>query len=91
LKVRWTATATQNRKDIRHYIAAENPKAAADMDRLFVRSAAKLATLPRRGRPGALPGTRELMPHKNYRLVYEIDGDTVWMIALIHTARRWPP
>jgi hypothetical protein len=30
------------------------------------------------------------MPHKNDRLVYEIVEDTVWIIALVHTARRWP-
>ncbi len=34
---------------------------------------------------------RELIPHESYRLVYEIDDDAVWMLALIHTARQWPP
>ena len=36
-------------------------------------------------------GTRELVAHESYRLVYEIDGSTVWVLALVHTARRWPP
>lgn len=43
------------------------------------------------GRPGKIPGTRELIPHENYRLVYEVQDDTVWVLALIHTARQWPP
>jgi len=45
------------------------------------------------GRPGELPGTRELFPHKHYRLVYEVDEDedTIWILALIHGARRRPP
>jgi toxin ParE1/3/4 len=34
--------------------------------------------------------TRELNPHENDRLVYEISGETVWMLALVHTARQWP-
>ena len=40
---------------------------------------------------GQVPGTRELNPHRSYRLVYEIAGDTVWILVLIHTARLWPP
>jgi hypothetical protein len=35
----------------------------------------------------------ELIPHENDRPVYEVVGDTVWMLALalVHTSRRWPP
>jgi plasmid stabilization system protein ParE len=40
---------------------------------------------------GRFPSTRELIPHENYRLVYEVQDDTVWVLALIHTARQWPP
>ncbi|WP_156500135.1 type II toxin-antitoxin system RelE/ParE family toxin [Ectothiorhodospira sp. BSL-9] len=34
---------------------------------------------------------RALIPYESYRLVYEIDDETVWVLALVHTARRWPP
>jgi mRNA-degrading endonuclease RelE of RelBE toxin-antitoxin system len=27
----------------------------------------------------------------SYRLVYEIDGDTIWILTLVHTKRQWPP
>jgi len=91
LIVRWTPLAEHDRREIRDYIARNNPAAAAQLDAKFAAAAEKLAILPHRGRPGGLSGTRELMPHKNYRLVYEVMGDTVWIIALIHTARRWPP
>jgi addiction module RelE/StbE family toxin len=74
------------------YIAADNPVAAARMDALFSTSVAKLATHPKLGAPGKIPGTRELVPHDSYRLVYEIEADTtVWILALVHTARWWPP
>ena len=43
------------------------------------------------GKPGIVPGTRELIPHESYRLVYQIDGETVWILTLVHTARLWPP
>jgi len=35
-------------------------------------------------------GTREIFPHRSYRLVYEVDGRTVWIMALVNVARIWP-
>ena len=35
--------------------------------------------------------TLELIPHEHYRLVYEIESDTAWILALVHTSRQWPP
>jgi toxin ParE1/3/4 len=61
------------------------------MEELFSNAAARLADHPKLGRPGKISGTRDLIPHESYRLVYEIDGDTVWVLALVHTARQWPP
>ncbi len=61
------------------------------MDQLFSDAAAALSELPMRGRAGKIPGTRELVPHESYRLVYEIEDETVWVLALVHTARQWPP
>ena len=41
--------------------------------------AARLADHPKLGRPGKIQGTRELVPHESYRLVYEISGEAVWI------------
>ena len=61
------------------------------MDQLFSDAAASSSDFPKRGRAGAVPGTRELIPHESYRLVYEIEGETVWVLTLIHTARNSGP
>jgi plasmid stabilization system protein ParE len=61
------------------------------MDELFDLAATRLAKRPNSGRQGKIPGTRELIPHESYRLVYEIKGDTVWILTLMHTSRLWPP
>ncbi len=61
------------------------------MDELFSDAAARLAAHPMSGRVGKIPGTRELIPHESYRMVYEINSETVWILALVHTARQWPP
>ncbi|HET7266488.1 MAG TPA: type II toxin-antitoxin system RelE/ParE family toxin [Oleiagrimonas sp.] len=88
--VLWTPEAEQDRADIWDYIAADNPHAAARMDALFGDAAARLAAHPGMGREGTVPGSRELIPHESYRLVYEINGATVWVLALVHVAREWP-
>ena len=61
------------------------------MDALFSDAAARLGDHSELGKPGKISGTRELIPHESYRLVYEIERDTVWILALVHAARRWPP
>jgi addiction module RelE/StbE family toxin len=91
VKVIWTPEALQDRIDIWDYIASDNPHAAARMDDLFSDSAKLLIEHPKLGRSGKVPGTRELVAHEHYLLVYEIDNDTVWVLTLIHTSRLWPP
>ncbi len=51
----------------------------------------RLAEFPRSGVDGLVAGTRKLIPHSSYRLVYEVRAQTVWILALVHTARQWPP
>jgi toxin ParE1/3/4 len=52
---------------------------------------ARLSGHPFLGETGHIPCTRELLPHENYRLVYEIEQETIWVLAMVHAARRWPP
>ena len=91
MKVFWTPEAEHDRTDIWLHIAADNLRAAARMDELFSDAAARLADHPKLGRPGKISGTRELVVHESYRLVYEIEGEAVWVLTLVHTAQRWPP
>ncbi len=91
MEVIWTPEAEQDRAMIWDYIARDNPIAAIGMDRLFSQAAARLTQHPQLGKPGKIPCTRELIPHENYRLIYEIESKRVWILALVHTARRWPP
>ncbi len=91
MRVIWTPEAEQDRADVWDYIAADNPHAAARVDALFSDAAARLAGHPRLGKLGKIPGSRELIPHERYRLVSEIEQETVWVIALVDTARQWPP
>ncbi|WP_175666670.1 type II toxin-antitoxin system RelE/ParE family toxin [Burkholderia ambifaria] len=91
MKVIWTPEAELDRDDVLDFIAADNAAAAVRMDVLFSDAASQLADFPNMGRPGKIAGTRELIPHESYRIVYEVEGSTVWVLALVHTARQWPP
>ncbi len=91
MKVIWTPEAEDDRVQIFDYIAADSPRAAVKMDELFSKAAGRLADHPKLGRAGRIPGTREVIPHKCYCLVYEIEQEAVWVLALVHTARQWPP
>ena len=91
MKVLWTPEAYQDRIEIWDYIAADNPQAAITLDTLFSETVAELALCPLLGQPGKIPGTREIILHKNYRLVYETRNDVLWLLMLVHTARPWPP
>ena len=91
MNVRWTASAQLDRLDTMDYIAAENSRAALRMDQLLSDTAASLAEFAMRGSARVSPRNPQLFPHEAYRLVYEMDRDTVWILALLHTSRQWPP
>jgi len=91
LKVFWTSAAEQDRADILDFIGRDKPLAAIGMDERFGDAAGRLSAHPLLGRAGRVAGTRELVVHESYRLVYEVHDDAVWILALVHTARRWPP
>ena len=73
------------------YLNAVNPKAAVDMDSRFTDAIARILRFPEIGSAGLITGTREVIPHQSYRVVYQLDLDAIWILALAHTSRQWPP
>lgn len=71
MRIIWTREAAQDRADIWDYLYAINPKAAIDMDNRFSDAISRLAQHPDSGPAGIIAGTRELIPHQSYRIVYE--------------------
>ena len=90
MKLVWTRPAREDRKAIREYIAVDNPNAALDLDELLSEKTARLLDHPGLGRPGRLQGTRELVAHRNYILIYDVAGDLVRVLRVLHAAKQWP-
>ena len=91
MKLVWARPAAADRREIRAYISQDNPAAALALDELISEMAGRLADHPDLGRPGRVAGTRELVAHHNYILVYDLDGDFVRILRVLHAAQQWPP
>ncbi len=87
----WTPEALDDRRAIYEYIEIDNPGAALALDELFSEKANRLADHPGLGRPGRVAGTRELVAHQNYILIYDTANGMVRVLRVLHTARQWPP
>jgi len=91
VRLAWTRLASQDRKAIREYIAEDNLNAALELDEQFEFKAGRLLSHPDLGRLGRIPGTRELVVHPHYILIYDVAGDVVRVLRVLHAARQWPP
>lgn len=90
MKLRWGAEALADRRAIYDFVDNQNPRAALALDGLLARKAGLLLRHPEIGRPGRVAGTRELLAHRSYVIIYNIAGDTVRIVRVLHTARQWP-
>lgn len=89
MTVSWRAAALADIARIVRHIAAENPRAARRMARELLLAGDSLELFPRRGRPGQIAGTRELVPVRPYVLIYEVgDGDSVAILRVWHAAQE---
>nr|MDL2423904.1 type II toxin-antitoxin system RelE/ParE family toxin [Pseudomonas sp. BGr12] len=72
------------------YIAADNPDAAVALDETFESKAEHALAHPLQHKQGRYPGTREIVVHSNYVMVYRITQDTVEFIRILHARQQWP-
>lgn len=90
MKLLWTELARDDRRAIREYIAQDNPTAAVDLDEKLSVRAGQLTEQPNIGRPGRVTGTRELVVHRHFIVIYEVVAEEVQILRVLHTSRRWP-
>jgi toxin ParE1/3/4 len=91
LRVRWRRLAAADLDAIVDYIARDNAIAAMALGDTVVRRVAELAEQPKLYRSGRVRGTREMVVHPNYIVVYRIKRDEIEIVRVLHAAQQWPP
>ncbi len=89
VKVRWTWQAHDHLIAIRQHIRRDNPNAAERVRLRIAEIVALLGTVPRLGKPGRRPGTREfVMPGLPYIIVYRVGESELVVLGIFHGARE---
>jgi len=88
----WSPEALDDLAALRAYIAEDDPAAA---QRIALHILHNVETLlpkhPDMGRPGRVPGTRELViPGTPFIVPYRVRDATIQVLRVFHGARRWP-
>lgn len=90
LPIRWNAKALDELDAIAGYIAQFNLIAAEGLQDLIETSVLPLSEHPYLYRLGRVAGTRELVVHPNYIVVYRVLTDQVEIVGVLHAAREYP-
>lgn len=90
LPVEWTDEARYDLLQIVRYVSQRNPSAAVKLGRTIEESTLPLAEHPYLFRTGRMPGTREIVPHPNYIVVYRVITSHVEILRVIHARRNFP-
>ncbi len=91
MRVRWLRKALRNLDDEATYIATDDPAAARLVVERILQVDAMLEDQPGIGRPGRVPGTREIVVLKTrYIVPYRVRGEVVEILRVFHTSRRLP-
>ena len=82
------------RNDLRRqlsYVEQRNASASLRLNQAVVQALLRLRSYPESGRPGRIPGTRELVVRRTrYVIIYRLQGRTLLILRLLHGAQRWP-
>lgn len=90
LPVKWRDQALDDLVEIIDYIEQYNPAAAASLHRNIVAAAEGLSSMPYSFRPGRVPGTREIVAHPNYLVVYRVGDTAVDVLRVLHARQEYP-
>jgi toxin ParE1/3/4 len=89
--VEWHPRARKDIFAIAEFILDVNPTAVGTIIHEIARQVGMLAKHPSIGRPGRVPGTRELVIQRTpYIAAYRVVGKSVTVLRVLHGIRKWP-
>ena len=89
-EINWKAPAVADLMAIVDYVSDDNPDAALALIEDIQGKVAQLPDHPKRGRPGRVDGTRELVVRPNYIVIYAEKQAVVTVLRVLHAAQMWP-
>ena len=90
LDLTWRHSARARLASVVDYIAARDPFAAQRIKNLIDDHIALARVVPGMGRPGRVKGTRELIVHPNYIVVYTHDDASLTVLRVLHSRQQYP-
>ena len=91
MQIQWSENAKVQLQSAHEYVEEDNRIAAKQQSAAVVRAIEQLAHFPEMGRQGRVAGTRELVIQGTPLVVaYSFQRNTVYILAVLHGARRWP-
>jgi toxin ParE1/3/4 len=89
--LQWSREAVADLAALREFVAQDNPAAARRVALRVMAAVELLPDNPHMGRPGRVPGTRELVVSETpYIVPYRVRNGRVEILRVYHGARRWP-
>ncbi|WP_343732069.1 type II toxin-antitoxin system RelE/ParE family toxin [Duganella sp.] len=86
----WRETAINDLTRIGQRVAVANPASADKRLDQITAKVELLAAYPELGHLGTKPGTRELVVHVHYLVIYRVQRDGVHLLRIKHSARKRP-
>lgn len=90
LPVLWRTKARSSLAQITGYIAERNPIAAQRLKDAIEQSVSNLPQHPYLYRTGLVAGTREIVVHPNYVVVYRVTTYAIEIINVLHSRQQYP-
>ena len=89
MRVEWRPEARAELRAILEYIIERNATAASELNEAIEAATTALPDHPYLYRMGRIPGTREIVVHPKYLVVYRI-SDWVEILTVLHARQEYP-
>lgn len=86
----WLPDAVRDLGRIAAFIAERDAPAARRMRHRIAEAVLPLPAHPFLFRAGRVAGTRELVAHPNYIVVYRVTDNTVEIVSVLHARQQYP-
>ncbi|MCI5064506.1 type II toxin-antitoxin system RelE/ParE family toxin [bacterium] len=91
MKIIWSPQAREDLLSIFSHVAEDNLQAARKLRTVILSKIELLASVPHIGRPGRVPGTRELIiDDAPYIIPYRCREGSLEIVRVYHSSRKWP-